>query len=299
MRTTSLCSSLLLTLATLTGATSTAPATAAAESVTAPRYDWRARACTDMEGLEVELSGPRTVLPGQVTRVEEVDGMRITVDRLDFGGVTCELLRIGGPIPAGTDVTVVRGQWCSADTLAVNGVATADHPSSSCEGVATPVRLHRKSLLFRSPKDVSVLVVSSYRAQESGVFEDEEGLPPEWVGAPWTQSVVQTSWGVRLRGTTLVEQPFARDRRTDRAASVALSRAVSRAEAVYRRTVREIEERDLTNYAERELVAEAAALRAESVAVARRTHRLALRGIRLVPKKFSGSYSGLLAAPTT
>ncbi|WP_210650900.1 hypothetical protein [Nocardioides sp. SYSU D00065] len=279
----------ILTLAAVLAASMLVPSTAAA-AAPAPK-DWRAAACTDGGTVEDAPSGPSTRVARSLVPVDGLPGVRVGVDRLDFTGVTCEVLYVRGALPRGASVKVVRNSSCRGFDYALDGVPQEE--GRSCSSTAGPLRLYSGGW-YDVPNNVEVLGVEAFRGHETEVIGAEPGLPPELVGA--TVSTVHTGswWSVTLSGTSLARREFVRSRATDRAARAAYTRQVARAARVYEQRVAEIEESGRSQAWKEWQTDRAATVRNESVALARKKRRLALEGVRLVTRELEGTYSGTL-----
>ena len=266
-----------------------------APGVAAEARDWRATACSDSPGADVAVSGQPTVVSRVVTPVAELRGAEIRVDRLDFSGVTCELLYVRAAAGRNAGVRVRSNSLCVRSDVAVNGVLE-DQQSESCSAQAGPFRLFDDSSDDEVPDDVGLVTLTTYRPFESEVLQAEPGMPPEMVGSTITATHVSTRWAMELGGETLVKQRFDSTRATDRAAREAYARQVARAQRAHSRRVDDIERSGRSEGWKQWRLAEAAAARAEAMAHARKTQRLALRGVRLVRHTVDAQYAGTVPA---
>ncbi|HXH80710.1 hypothetical protein [Nocardioides sp.] len=282
--------SIALTSAIL-GVSLLVPITSAATAGDAPEArDWRATACIEEPGLDVTVSGAHTVVTRQVTPVAEVPGMTLRVDRLDFSGVTCELFYVRGAIPAGAAVSLARNSFCTYTRWVLNGVDEGE--GASCTSFAGPTSLYPSTSYVDVPNNVMLAAAVTYRPHESGVLTAEPGMPPELVDAPYSVTYVRSEWFATLAGKTLVKRPFERTNATDKAAQASYEKRAARAARIHAVRVADIRASDRPEVWKRRQLVKAAAVRSESMSLARRTYRLAEQGVRLVKKRFSGTYTG-------
>lgn len=278
-----------LTLTALVAATLLSPVAAHAAE---PVEDWRADACRDAGYVEDAATGAGQLVVSSRVPVDGLPGVEAGVDRLDFSGVTCEVLHVAGAVPRGASLSVFRNQWCAGFDYALDGVPQRD--GHSCSAVAGPFPLYSEDSYFELPDDVEVLIVETFRAHESEVVEDEPGLPPKYVGATLTTDHTGSSWQVVLRGTLEERRTFDRTRTTDRAARAAYVRKVARATRDFEARVARIRAKHLPLAWKAWKIDEARAERRETLAGARRVQRLALRGVRLVVRDFYDAAGGTL-----
>ena len=268
------------------------PLTAGSAAVAAAdTTGWRAAACTDQGTTEDATSGPSTRVASSLVPVDDVPGVHVGFDRLDFSGVTCEVLYVKGELPRGASVSVVRNSWCARFDYALDGVH--QEAGGSCSSLAGPTRLFTDGW-YDVPDDVQLLVVETFRAHESAVLTAEPGMPPELVGATMTADHQGSSWSVTLAGTALLRRAFERSAATDREARAVHAVQVARAERAYDLRVAEVEGTGRSQGWKEWQIARAAADRKEAVALAAKRLRLALDGIRLV--RVRSSQSGALPA---
>lgn len=283
-----------LILAAALAATMVTPPTAASAAETASgSQGWRAAACSDQGTTEDATSGPSTLVASSIVPVDDLPGVHVGVDRLDFSGVTCEVLYVQGGLPRGASVRVVRNSWCARFDYALDGVPRDE--GWSCASLAGPTRLYKDGG-YPAPDDVHVMVVETFRAHESEVLTAEPGMPPELVGATMTADHTGSSWSVTLAGTTQVRRAFERSAVTDRKARAAHAVQVAHAERAYEQRVTEIEDASRSRGWKEWQIGRAAADRKEAVALAAKRLRLALDGFRLVSRELRSSLSGALPA---
>lgn len=284
-----------LILAAALAATMFTPPTAATAAETASgSQGWRSAACSDQGMTEDATSGPSTLVASSLVPVDDLPGVRVGVDRLDFSGVTCEVLYVQGGLPRGASVSVVRNTWCARFDHALDGVHRDE--GWSCASSAGPTRLYEGGGWYQAPDDVHVLVVETYRAHESEVLTAEPGMPPELVGATMTTDHTESSWTVTLAGTTQVRRAFERSAATDRKARAVHAVQVARAWRAYEQRVAEIEGTGRSRGWKEWQIDRAIAVRKEAVALAAKRLRLALDGFRLVSRELRSSHSGALPA---
>lgn len=286
--------SLTLTAALVATLLSTAVAAVAEPAA----EDWRAAACIDEGQVDAPgpsqsaaPSGPSSVVASSRVTVDGLPGVQVGVDRLDFSGVTCEVFYVQGALPRDAVVDVLANSWCASFAVVLGG---EEQPHGrTCSSSGSPTRLYARGW-YDVPDDVLVLAVSSFRAHDSQVLEDEPGLPPKWVGATLTSDHTGSTWRVVLAGTTGVRREFDRSQDTDRAARAAYARQVRRAGRTYDERVARIEQshRSLSWKAWR--LQQAASVRKDALAVARKKQRLALTGIHLTVRSFRSSNRGTL-----
>lgn len=220
--------------------------------------DWRSQACAS-SGSDVRAGDTYTVVTKDAGRLERVPTLTVTIERLVFdGGVQCDLLQLDGRLPFGTEL---RGHGAEVDVmgeLVINGVDQGEMQlSGSFHGVggSAPIRVVRHV----------VLNAVTYVPDESGTVPDSPTLPEPWRNQPYTSTHTRTTFSAHVSGRIGTEKPFTVTHATRAAAERRLA-------------------------AELEVAQHAVDRRA-----ARRTYRLALRGIRLVMTPFRERWSGELA----
>lgn len=252
------------TLGSLTAATSLAllapfaPATAGAAAPADFRAaDFRADACRDADhaGLASGSATRTTVLS---ERVEGLRTITVTAERLSYAnGARCDLVWVDGRLAFGQDLKGYQASVGDMGDLVVAGTAQGEVEH---RGISTAVGGTPPS----HELDREVLGAIVYTPTDSGTLPELPGLPAEWQGQPYTFTHTRTTAEATFR---------AREGRRESFTVTPATRA-----AAARRL-----ERDLR-------IATSAADRRD----ARRTHRLALRGVRLVMKPFTARWSGEL-----
>lgn len=191
-------------------------------------------------------------------RVKGLKGVTITAERVTFAnGARCDLLHVDGRLPFATDLRKASGEVTDLGTLVVAGAdqGETEHNSASTGfSTAPPVRYLEQQ----------VLGTVVYLPTEGGTMPASPFLPPAWQGQPYTYTHTRTTMSATFGARKGEEKHF----RVTPATRAAAARRL---------------ERDLA-------LASSAADRRD----ARRTHRLALRGIRLEMKPFRARWSGEL-----
>lgn len=225
--------------------------------------DWRQSACKQQPAgvaEEVPVSGTGTVVSTTVTRVRPLAGVKVVAERLDFSGVTCDLLYVTGTLPAGARVTetgYAHEVWAD---LIVGDVQQDPIPAPSHFGFGTG--WFGESEVAGVPRNVALIDAVAFRAVETGTIPDEPGVPTEWKGDPYTITHLRTDWRVDIAGSRLVRKTFTVTAATKVAAERRLQRQLRAARTAAQRQA------------------------------ARKTYRLALRGIKLVRRKFDVELAG-------
>lgn len=278
-----------LTLATVVAAMLLTPSAASAEPTA---EDWRAAACADQGTVEDAPTGASTLVASSRVPVDGLPGVQVGIDRLDFSGVSCEVLYVDGALPRGAAIDVTRNSLCSTFAYALDGKESGE--GEGCSSLAGPIRLYTSRTPLDLPEDVEVLSIQTFRGQDSEVLQAEPGMPPRLIGKTRTTTHTGSSWRVRLRSTTQTRREFDRSRATDRAARLAYPKQVARATRAYEARVARINRSDYPRLFKDVMIREAAADRKESVALARKKQRLALDGVRLVVRESSAGVGGTL-----
>lgn len=283
---------LSLGLSTLLLASFAAAAPAAgAPSAAAP--DWRAEACAEAGQPDVSITGTGAIVNSSATRVAELPGMTLTNERLDFSGVKCELLYVSGDVPAGASGSYGYMYTTYAD-LVVDATPRGETEYKQSSGGSTSFYFSSDSSLIGTPSPREVIAAIAYPATESGVFPASPFLPPDWQGKPYTSAYTRSAWDVTVRGKALAEKSFKRTEATDRAARAASVRNIAKAKASYAETVAQIKSGSSSAPERKAELAQAKRTQSASIALAKKTLRLALKGTKLVPGKFKKTYSGAL-----
>lgn len=289
-----------LTLTALVAAALLTPtaAQAAEPAGTLPADDWRATACTEVVDLGpsgpdeyAHASGPSTLVASDRVAVDGLPGVLVGVDRLDFSGVTCEVLYIDGALPRDAVLDVSRNSWCAQFRRALDGADQGE--GQLCSALGSPTRLYGRTLA-EAPRDTLPLAVTSFDAHLSKVVKAGRGVPRSWVGKTLTTDHTGSRWTVSLAGTTGTRHEFERSRATDRAARAAYDRKVARATRDFEERKARIEASHRSEGWKFWKLSEAREERRDAVATARRVRHLALRGVRLVVRDFHVTTRGTL-----
>lgn len=268
-----------------------APLTAA--SATAA-VDWRAAACADEADEAAPIAGAHTVVSSQVSSISQLPGVKITSERLDFSGVTCELLHVSGELPAGAQVGASSYTYTTYVHLVVDGIDRGEVEAHQAFGGSTGLYSDEGAEEPGMPDPSNLLSAVAYRPVESGVMPTSASIPPDWQGKPYTATYVRSEWTATFGGRSLVSKAFDRTAATDRAARAASTKAIARSNSAYAARAAEIKGSAMSSSWKQDELEEAAATRSASIKLARKTLRLALRGQRLVKQRFNKTSSGSL-----
>ncbi len=271
-----------------------APLSPIAPAGAAEETDWRAAACADKASADAPIAGTQTVGASQVTRVPELPGVRITAERLDFSGVTCELLHATGALPAGAEVTAASYSYTTIVHLVVDGIDLGEVEAHQSTGSSTQLYSPDGPEKLGMPDPSELFTAIAYRPVESGVFPVSASIPPDWQGKPYTATYLRSEWSASFNGRALFATSFNRTPSTDRAARAASTKQIARAKATYAARANEIKNSGMSTGWKKKELAEAATTRSASIKIAHKTLRLALRGQRLAERNFKRGYSGIL-----
>lgn len=219
--------------------------------------DFRAAACREADHADL-ASGSATRTTVLSEQVEGLRTLTVTAERLSYAnGARCDLVHVDGRLRFGQGLKGYKARLRDMGTLVVAG---ADQGEVEHRGISTgaggtpPLR----------ELDQEVLVAVVYTPTDSGTIPPLPDLPAEWQGQPYTFTHTRTTAEATFRARVGERQSFTVTPATRAAAARRL-------------------ERDLS-------IAPSAADRRD----ARRTYRLALRGVRLVMKPFTARWSGEL-----
>ena len=219
--------------------------------------DFRTTACRDADhgGL---ASGSTTRATALSEQVKGLRSLTVTAERLTYAnGARCDLVYVDGRLELGQGVKGYKARVSEMGTVVVAGT---DQGELEVRGIATGVG--GTSVLRELDHEVLGAVV--YTPTESGTMPALPGLPPEWQGQPYIVTHTRTTAEATFLARVGTKQSFTVTPATRAAAARRLERDLDRATSAADR-------RD-----------------------ARRTYRLALRGVRLVMKPFTARWSGEL-----
>lgn len=286
-----------LTLAALAAAAVLFPVAAPAAE---PSEDWRATACTTLPDMgpsgppeAAQASGPPVLLASDRVPVDGLPGVMVGVDRLDFSGVTCEVLYVDGLLPRDAVLHVASNRWCAAFDRALDGVPQAG--SRLCSELGSPTRLYRRTWPG-TPRDTLPVSVTTFRPHGSEVLTARDDVPRSWVGKTFTTDHTGSTWKVSIAGTVGERHEFDRSRATDRAAQATYERRVARAARTFEQRTARIAASHRSLAWKAWQLQEARKERRSALAEARQVRRLALHGVRLVVRDFYDSAEGTLPA---
>jgi hypothetical protein len=245
------------TLGSLTAATALAVLAPLAPAGAAGSSDWRTVACADDNDDGLAL-GAYTVAQAQTHRVAQIPSLTLTAEHLVFAsGTRCDLISLDGSVPFGQEVKGHASSISLLGELVVGGVSQGEMASStSVTGVggSEPIRVIRNV----------VLGADVFADVETGTMPDSTSLPEPWRNQPYTFTHTRTDFTASVDGRTSVKKTFTVTPATRATAKRRLTSALADADSAAERSD------------------------------ARRTYRLALRGVRLVMKRFHHEWSGEL-----
>ena len=216
--------------------------------------DWRAAACEDASRLDGPL-GSYTVAKTATGGVRKLPSVTLTAERLVFtSGAQCDLVQLDGPVPFRREL---RGHSAEITVLGQMVVGGADQGEMER---ATSFSLVGSSRAIRETGH-RVLDAVVFRPDETGTMPDDAALPAPWRNQPYTSAHTRTTFATTISGRVGTERTFTVTPRTRAAAKRRLTIALALAQSDADRRV------------------------------ARKTYRLALRGIRLVWRRFTQSWS--------
>lgn len=256
--------------------------------------DWRTDACLEAAEPEAPIAGTGTVVASAVTRLADLPGVKLTSERLDFSGVTCELLYVSGKVPLGAAVSGSGYTYTTYATLVVDGIDRGVSEQRELSGGSTGLYEFPDEDMAGMPQPSELFAAVTYRNVESGTVPALPGIPADWQGKPYTATYTRSDWTATFDGKALVEKEFHATRATDQAARVLATKQIARADSTYAKRAAEIKRSGMSSSWKRDELAEAAATRRSTVALARKTFRLALSGQRLVNRRFHAEYAGTL-----
>lgn len=249
-------------ITTLASVTTVAVLAALAPLGTAPAQaakasDWRTEACAEQNHDGLAL-GSFTVTDKRTQRVKQVPSLTLTAERVTFAsGVRCDLVHLHGRVPFGRELTGYGLGLTTMGDLVISGTSQGEIAKTSLSrGVGTTDPIRRANHL--------VLAAVVFLDVEEGTMPDAAMLPEPWRNQPYTFTHTRTTFTANLNGRVGTKRTFTVTPATRVAAERRLSADLAAAD-------------------------DAADRRA-----ARQTHRLALRGVRLVMKSFTSSWTGEL-----
>ncbi|WP_210439270.1 hypothetical protein [Nocardioides xinjiangensis] len=216
--------------------------------------DWRTAACADDNHDDLAL-GAYTVTQAKSHRVRQIRSLTLTAERLVFAsGTRCDLLSVDGRVRGGHELTGHGSDMALMGELVVGGVSQGEmegHSSQTGAGGTEPIRHARHRVL-----DAMV-----FRDVESGTVPDSAAVPEAWRNQPYTFTHTRTTFTATVTGRVARRKTFTVTPATTAAADRRLAAALAVADSTAERRA------------------------------ARKVHRLALRGVRVVMRKFRHDWS--------
>jgi hypothetical protein len=217
--------------------------------------DWRAAACAEDDGdLAV---GSYEVAQALTQRVKQIPSLTLTAEHLVFAnGARCDLLSLDGSVPEGRELTGYGSEVTVLQQMVVGGVDQGE-----MEGIqAVSGNFGRATARAKH----LILGAQVFSDVESGTVPDSPAVPAPWRNQPYTSTHTRTTFTASVDGGIGRKKTFPVTPASTAAAKRHLTLDLMGADTAGERQA------------------------------ARRTYRLALRGVRYVMKSFHLVWSGEL-----